>query len=219
MPTKIRTTRQRTEIRQSKLVEAALLLAAQRNPGDITTGDLADVVGISQGAVFKHFASKEAIWLAVLEWVKKTLMEKLVAAATKAELGADKSSYGLRALQAVFFEHIAFVAANPGVPRVIFQELQRAQDTPLKASVRGLMHPYRQLLMQLLIQAQAEASVRPDINVQAAVVLFIGSVQGLVIQSLIAGDVNGITKQAPAVFDLYLCALCAPSSSQLIGHP
>ncbi|TXT37228.1 MAG: TetR family transcriptional regulator [Comamonadaceae bacterium] len=50
----------RTEVRQAKLVEAALLLAAQHSPADITTTHLAQAVGITQGAVFRHFESKEA---------------------------------------------------------------------------------------------------------------------------------------------------------------
>ena len=74
--------KQRTEVRQAGLVEAALMLAAQRSPADITTADLAQAVGITQGAVFRHFASKEAIWLAVLDWVAEALMTRLQAAAT-----------------------------------------------------------------------------------------------------------------------------------------
>ena len=55
--------RQATVIRKASLIEAALNLAAQRSPAGITTGDLAAAVGITQGAVFRHFSSKEAIWL------------------------------------------------------------------------------------------------------------------------------------------------------------
>ena len=58
----------KTEDRQAELVAAALLLAATKSPSEITTGDLANVIGITQGGVFKHFDSKEAIWLAAVEW-------------------------------------------------------------------------------------------------------------------------------------------------------
>ena len=51
----VKSAKQPTEIRQAGLVEAALRLAAQRSPADITTGDLAKAVGITQGAVFRHF--------------------------------------------------------------------------------------------------------------------------------------------------------------------
>ena len=73
--------KQPTETRQAGLVEAALLLAAQRSPADITTADLARAVGITQGAVFRHIESKAAIWLAVLDAVHDDLLARLRAAA------------------------------------------------------------------------------------------------------------------------------------------
>lgn len=201
--------KQASAMRQVSLVEAALQLAAHGSPSDITTGDLAQAVGITQGAVFKHFASKEAIWLAVLDWTTATLMTRLQAAA-----GAEPTA--LVALRAVFMAHVDFVVAYPGVPRVIFQELQHAQDTALKARVRALMQQYRQLLHGLLQGAHAQHGIAPDTDLQAAAVLFIGSVQGLVMQSLISGQVSAMAAQAPGVFGLYLRGLCAlPDSTSL----
>lgn len=198
--------KQRTEVRQASLVEAALLLAAQRSPASITTGDLASAVGITQGAVFRHFANKEAIWLAVLDWVTEALMAHLQAAADAANLvsaGHAKTPQPLAALRAVFLAHVDFVVTHPGVPRVIFQELQSPGDTAMKSRVRGLMQRYRQLLMCLLQQAQAEQAIAPDTPLLAAAVLFIGAVQGLVIQALVSGDAPAMALQAPSVFAIY----------------
>ena len=188
--------KQRTEMRQASLVEAALLLAAQRSPADITTADLAHAVGISQGAVFKHFASKEAIWLAVLDWATDALMTRLHTAAA----GADRAA--LPALRAVFLAHVDFVTTYPGVPRLVFQELQRPGDTALKSQVRALMQRYRQLLIAVLQHAKTQQALRPGLDLQAAAVLFVGSVQGLVMQALLADDIHAIAAQAPGVFAL-----------------
>ena len=206
METPAKSPKQSTEIRQAALVEAALTLAAQRSPADITTGDLAQAVGITQGAVFRHFSSKEAVWLAVLDWTADTLMRRLQAAA-HAELAKPDTRAPLAALQAVFMAHVDFVVAHPGVPRVIFQELQHTQDTALKARVRGLMQQYRTLLMTVLEHAQAQCLLAPGSDLQAAAVLFVGSVQGLVMQSLISGEVPVMAQQAPGVFRIYLRGL------------
>ncbi|MEP6964626.1 MAG: TetR family transcriptional regulator [Polaromonas sp.] len=205
-----RRSKQPTETRQAGLVEAALLLAAQRSPADITTGDLARAVGITQGAVFRHFASKEAVWLAALDWTAATLMTRLQAAAD-AELAAAQSDSPLAALRAVFLAHVDFMVAHPGVPRVVFQELQHAQDTPLKLRVRGLLQQYRALLTGLLQRAQAQGLLAPGTDLAAATVLFVGSVQGLLMQALISGDVGAMAGQAPGVFAIYLRGLAAPA--------
>jgi len=203
VPATAKPLKQRTQVRQASLVEAALQLAAERSPANITTTDLANAVGITQGAVFRHFASKEAIWLAVMDGVTEQLMGQLQAAAQTA------APNSMRALEAVFMAHVAFVVAYPGVPRVIFQELQQPQDTALKARVRQLMQQYRALLMHLLLQAQQEDLIAPQADLTGACMLFIGAVQGLVMQSLMSGDVAAMTRLAPGVFAIYQRGLCA----------
>lgn len=199
----LQTVRQTTDLRQTALVEAALRLAAQRNPADITTADLARVVGITQGAVFRHFSSKQAVWVAVLDWVTEHLMRHL-RAAVQARHESPEGFNPLAALQDVFTAHVDFVMTHPGVPRVVFQELQQAQETPLKAAVRALMQQYRALILELLLTAKSRQLLAPDTDVASATVLFLGSIQGLVMQSLVSGQVQAMAAQAPGVFCIYL---------------
>lgn len=211
METDTRGPKQATEIRQAGLVAAAIKLAAERNPADITTADLARAVGISQGAVFKHFASKEAVWLAVLDWTADALMARLRAAAIEPT--------PLPALQAIFAAHVDFVTEHPGVPRVIFQELQHAGDTPLKDRVRKLMQQYRMLVTDQLKRAQVESLLLPGTDLQAAAVLFLGAVQGLVMQAMVSGQVQSMADQAPGVFTIYLRGIARSATPSLESTP
>ena len=209
--------RQSTDIRQASLIEAALRLAAQRSPADITTGDLAAAVGISQGAVFRHFSSKDAIWIAVIDWVATNLMERLHAAVHSRKSHTSQTphspdlpdSHPLSALQDVFIAHVDFVIAHPGVPRIVFQELQHAHDTALKAAVQNLMQQYRALVVGLLQSAKAQNLLAPGTDLPSAALLFLGSMQGLVMQSLLSGDVQAIARQAPGVFAIYVRGIAA----------
>jgi AcrR family transcriptional regulator len=44
-------------------------LAGSQNPSEITTAAIAKHMNLTQGALFRHFPNKEAIWQAVMEWV------------------------------------------------------------------------------------------------------------------------------------------------------
>jgi TetR/AcrR family transcriptional regulator len=189
-----------TETRQAEIIEAVLRLAAERSPALITTGDIASAVSLTQGAVFRHFPSKEAIWLAVIESVEHNLLNSLEAAAQEA---ADP----LAALRAVFMAHVGFVVRHPGVPRLIFNELQLPDDTPLKISVRAILDRYRQLLMRLLGAAESSGQIAPGIDKAAAAMLFIGTVQGLVMQSMLVGGAARMPVDAERVFVLYRNAI------------
>jgi TetR/AcrR family transcriptional regulator len=186
-----------TQARQAEIVKVALHLVQDRSPASITTTDLANAMALSQGALFKHFASKEAIWLGVMTWVTENLLRTLNEA-------AQSSPEPLEALRRVFDAHVGFVVAHPGVPRVVFHELQQAQDSALKQQVRGLMQGYHALLLQLLNKAIASGDAVEHLDAPAAATMFVGIVQGLVMQSMLGANASLMQGQAPRVFDLYL---------------
>ncbi len=210
MPTR---TKLNTEDRQAELVQAAVALSAQRSPAEVTTGDLAQAVGLTQGAVFRHFESKEAIWLAVLDWAHQALISRLRHQAQAPQADA------LQALRAVFMAHIEFVKSYPGIPRLVFQELQDARPTPLKDKVQRLMADYRALVADVLSRGHGQGVISPNVDRKAATVLFMGAVQGLVMQSLASGTLRGITPQARNVFDIYAAGLTAMPPPQTGKRP
>ncbi|OYV40063.1 MAG: TetR family transcriptional regulator [Thiomonas sp. 20-64-5] len=182
--------------RRAVTVEAVIALAAEHNPGDITTAAIARKMGLTQGALFRHFLSKEAIWEAVMDWVAARLLARVDAAIS----GHGAS---LAALEAVFLTHADFVAEHPGVPRMLFGELQRAEDTAAKRAARSLLAAYAKRVRQLITHGQERGELSRDVESGAAATLFIGTIQGLVMQSLLSGKPGQIRAQAPGVFALY----------------
>ncbi|MDE2380483.1 TetR family transcriptional regulator, partial [Bradyrhizobium sp.] len=52
------------EERRRLTVETVVSLAAAQNPSEITTAAIAARMHVTQGALFRHFPSKDAIWQA-----------------------------------------------------------------------------------------------------------------------------------------------------------
>ena len=190
-----------TDARQREIVAAVLALARERGPDAITTQAIAERIGVTQGAIFRHFADKEAIWLAVFAWVRAALAAVFAAAVAKADTP-------LARIEQAFLAHVAFIAANPGVPRVMFHELQYPGDTPARVEVRAMMGEYRKQLALLFKQAVAAGELPADLDTALAPVLFIGAVQSLVIQAALGGDEAGMTKRARRMLPLLLHGYC-----------
>ena len=186
--------------RRAVTVEAVVTLAASKNPSEITTAAIAKQMNLTQGALFRHFPNKEAIWQAVMEWVAERLLARIDRAAQDIESP-------LAALQAMFLSHVEFVAEHPGVPRMLFGELQRTETTPAKRMVQKLLQRYGERLNQLIELGKARGELSVTLDNEAAAMLFIGSIQGLVMQSLLAGDVDRIRRDAPRVFEIYRCGI------------
>lgn len=190
--------------RREATVETVIGLAATQNPADITTQAIARAMGVTQGALFRHFPTKEAIFGAAMEWVGDRLLAR-VDATIAATPGVPD------ALEATFMTHIAFIAAHPGAPRMLFGELQRAAETMPKRVARALLARYAERLGALIARGKASGELPADLDAGAAVTLFIGTIQGLVAQALLAGDIGRLRAEAPRAFALYRRAIGAPS--------
>lgn len=184
------------EERRAATVEAMVELAAEQNPGNITTAAIAKHMGLTQGALFRHFPNKDAILQAVMAWVADRLLSRM-------EKAVQAAPSPLAALEAMFMAHVEFVVEHPGAPRMLFGELQRAEQTAAKRLARTFIRRYGERLHQLLEQGKAAGELDSGLDTEAAATLFIGTIQGLVMQSLLAGDVGRIRRDAPRVFTIY----------------
>ncbi|MFQ7901130.1 TetR/AcrR family transcriptional regulator [Stutzerimonas degradans] len=182
--------------RRAVTIEAVVELAGSNNPSEITTAAIAKHMHVTQGALFRHFANKDAIWQATMEWVAERLLTRI-----------DRSARGiesaLEAMEAMFMSHVDFVAEHPGVPRMIFGELQRAESSAAKRMVQTLIRRYAERLQVLIEKGKANGELAAELDDEAAAMLFIGTIQGLVMQSMLDGDMQRIRRDAPRVFTVY----------------
>jgi len=136
----------RAQERRAATIEAVLQLAACTHPSELSTTRIAQHMGVTQGALFKHFPSKEALLEATMAWVAQQLLARIEQAAQEPLARGDC----LAALQAVFLAHIGFAAEHPGVPRILFGELQRSESSASRQVVQNLLGQYGQRLQQWL---------------------------------------------------------------------
>ena len=186
-----------SEDRRAATVGAVIALAANHDPGEISTTAIAKHMGVTQGALFKHFPTKDAILEAVMTWVADRLLARVDSAASAMPTASQ-------ALEAMFLAHTSFVTEHPGVPRMMFGELQRAGSTAPKRMAATMLRQYAERLRLQLERGRASGEFAPQLDMEAAATLFVGTIQGLVMQALIAGDVQRISRDAPRVFAIYL---------------
>jgi TetR/AcrR family transcriptional regulator len=86
---------------------------------------------------------------------------------------------------------------------MLFGELQGAKPTPAKRLAHALLKQYAKRLNVLIDTAKSRGELPPELDNQAAATLFIGTIQGLIMQSLIVGDMERMRLDAPRVFVIY----------------
>ncbi|MDD4979613.1 MAG: TetR/AcrR family transcriptional regulator [Gallionella sp.] len=189
--------RMSSEERQGEIIRVAVELAADKGVDSVTTQDMADAMNLTQGAIFRHFATKDDIWFAVIVWVRERLMKVLDKAA------ADASD-PLNAVERMFFAHIAFISKHPAIPRLLFTELLHKKNGKLRQLIEGIISGYEAKVAALLDAAKAQLLVPNNLDSQSAAVLYIGMIQGLVMQSSIFGGKHALQQQAVKTFPIFL---------------
>jgi AcrR family transcriptional regulator len=97
---RVRPTRMRAETRRNQIVAVAADLFASRGFSGTTTKEIADHAGVSEAIIFRHFASKDKLYAAILDYKVKQGTERIKAqledAASRKD---DRAFFGSLALE------------------------------------------------------------------------------------------------------------------------
>ncbi len=186
-----------SEERQDEIIRVAVELAADKGVDSVTTQDMADAMKLTQGSIFRHFSSKDDIWFAVMQWIRDRLMKVL-------DKAASGASDPLDAIERMFHAHIAFISKHPAIPRLLFSELLHKKNSKLQRLIQEIVSGYEAKITGLLESAKSQSLVAADLDSKSAAVLYIGMIQGLVIQASIFGGQRSLTQEAQKAFPIYL---------------
>ncbi len=189
--------RRTSEVRQVELTDAALHIIATKGIAALTTRSLAEQVGLTSGAIFRHFPSIEALLDAVVARVEAVLESTY----PPSELPPRKR------LEEFVAARSAAVGGHVGIMRLVLSE-QFLLALPEGGSARlaACVHKTRDFLRQCIREGQASGEIRKDIDADALAVVVMGTTQVL---ALSAATLRQRPSEAQAVRDA-LAALLRP---------
>jgi AcrR family transcriptional regulator len=112
-PRRLTPTRLAPDERRRQLLDVACTEFADRGFHATAMDDLAIAAGVTKPVFYQHFASKRALFVAVLEDVGGRLLEVLTEATASAETGRDRVEQG-------FSAYFGFVEQNRAAFRLLF---------------------------------------------------------------------------------------------------
>ncbi len=191
------------EERQEEIIKAAVELAGTQGVDGVTTQDMANAIGVTQGAIFRHFPTKDMIWLAVVHWVRGRLMSVV-------DMAINQGSGPLDSLERMFFAHLGFVDKVPAIPKLIFTDQLLKKNPRIKELIRNILSDYEAKVANLLAQAKEQHQIRADLDEQSAAVMFTGIIQGLVIRVSIIEARKSLIAEGKLVFPIFLHGIAIP---------
>lgn len=133
--------------RRQQIIEVAAQLFAERGFNGVSIYDIGSAMGISGPALYKHFASKDALLAEMLIDISERLLsEGHRRAGASAADGADA------VLEALVAWHVEFALKDPSLITVQFRDLKSLNEQD-RHTVRRLQRSYVELWVQTISTA------------------------------------------------------------------
>ena len=156
-----------TETRQAQIKEAVLDIISTEGLARLSTKNLAAKVGVSEGAIYRHFKSKKDILLSIVEDVYTNLV------VNQKEIANSEMVTSIK-LYTFFCKQIQYLIHNKGVTILLFSEATHTNDSNLKEKLLKILKAQKTLLKQIVAEGISNGLWNKSINLNDFATIYMG---------------------------------------------
>ena len=170
---------QKTSRRDAILQTLAQML--ETHPGQrITTAALAKEVGVSEAALYRHFASKAKMYEALIEFVEDTLFSRI------SQIVSDETTL-MRQCELIVSLVLNFAARNPGLCRLLTGDALTGENDRLRLRCSQVFERLETQLKQLFREAELKEGLATSQPAAATANMILAWLEGRIIQFVRSG--------------------------------
>ena len=156
--------------RQLQIIDAAIELISEKSIQEFTIKNLSRKIGLTEGALYRHFSSKTDILLSIL------LLFQQDASRTIDQV-CNSDHPALQQIEHIFYHHFRYFNEKPAVTAVIFSESIFQNDSRLVKEVFKLLQIHEDALYCILDKGQKNDEIRNNIDKRELSRIIIGSMR------------------------------------------
>jgi AcrR family transcriptional regulator len=196
-----------TEVRRDQLADATLAVMGEHGLRGLSVAAVARRVGLTPSAIYRHFASKDAMLDAVLDRLRERLHGAI--AASRAETDDP-----VEALHRLLSRHMQLLRRNAALPRVVLSDDYHVGHPERRQRLLGVFTGYLDGVADIIRQGQRLGRIRTDVNARSLAILFLGLIQPAGVLWTLSDGRFDITGQARAAWPVFEQALRAPRAAR-----
>ena len=149
-------------LRREQIAEAALAIVVEHGLGAVTVRRVAEAVGISAAALYRHYKNKGDILAAILEEHHELHMVNVRRALATGRGPMDS-------LHILYGDIMKLVARFRALPVIFLSDVVWFEETRLRELKMRHHAAIRDVLMELILKGQEQGEIRADIRAQELV--------------------------------------------------
>jgi AcrR family transcriptional regulator len=163
--------RRPTDVRRREIIEAARVVITDHGMQALTIGSLARAVGVSEGAIYRHFRGKKRIIAGLIEDIDSRLNQRI-------NLMDGDPDAGLKRLEQVLKDNAA-PSKVTGVSFMVIAEVLMNGDDELRRLMQTAIDRHLAMIEAQLSAGVQKGEVSTDIDLKAASLQFYGLIQAV----------------------------------------
>lgn len=169
---KVVSKRQNTVLRRKQIVETLRKIIIKYGSEHVTVRKLAEEIGVSGGALYRHFKSKREVLLFLVDDIKENLnggLEKAYPIKDPLEL-----------LGKIAGDLLSSIEQRKGATFLVIAEIISLGDKGLNRRISEVLNDFLGHIKQLILEGIKAGEIRENVDVDMAATAFFGMLQGLV---------------------------------------
>lgn len=159
--------RETTDVRQEQIKKAVLDIIADEGLQNISTRNLARRIGLTEGAIFRHFPTKRDIIKGIMDDVANDLIGSLRNIVLKPEKAEEK-------LFKYLCQNVKYLKENRGITMLLFSEAAHLGDRELKEKLNQILYEQKQLIIKMVKEGISEGVWDKTVNADDIAVIYMG---------------------------------------------
>jgi AcrR family transcriptional regulator len=198
--------------RRAQILQAAMACFARQGYRATSMDDVVRESGLSVGAIYSYFASKEDLFLAICDERNDQTLAHLNDLFRRPRPMTDKTREAVDYFFSLLSDQVLTLA------RVNVEFMTEAgKSERVRARQERNCESVRQFMRWLLSEAQQQGEIRPDVDVTAAAELMLMLNEGILLLSAVGLRDVSLEALKPAYLSLLNAGLSSPSSPMFIS--
>lgn len=160
-------TRESTEVRQVQIKKAVLEIIANEGLHNLSTRKLANSIGLTEGAIFRHFPTKRDI----IKGIMNDVSTDLIGALKKIVLSLEPSD---KKLFAYLCKNVEYLKQNRGITILLFSEATHLGDKELKGKLNLILTEQKIFIKKIVEDGIDSGLWNKNINTEDFANLYLG---------------------------------------------
>jgi TetR/AcrR family transcriptional regulator, fatty acid metabolism regulator protein len=186
----------KSTIRKEKILKAAERIFAQKGFQETTISDVAQEAGVSDATIYEYFTSKEELLFSIPGETARRGKEVI-------ELNLKCIRGAANKLRAIIYHYLEFYQREPdyaSVAMLILKQNRKFLETKVYQDVREMSR----LIIQVINEGVASGEFKPHIDPYLARSMILGTIEHMVIRSILLGKPENLLELVDPLTDLLL---------------